>query len=321
MNQIDLINNKHEANGMRMRKTNWKEIDLNLLVAFQALYRTNSVTIAAEQCFVSQSAMSHTLQRIRKMFNDPLFNRVGSNMEPTKKAHEISPIVDELLYSIENKLLAKSDFSARAFNGVWKIGLTDYAEQLFAPSLFDTIRAQSPQSQISFYNVNRSNYRETANSEQIDVVIGSINGLDSRFNQEHLYTEDHLCLFDPKTVSFRNEISLEEFTSIEHALVSPDGNLSTHIDKELARLSHSRRVSVASSNFLTVRRLLLERELICIVPRRFAEMQMYNYALMALLPPISVPSFDIRLIYPKANEHENKNHWLRSTIKETILCN
>lgn len=55
-----------------MKEFNWKGIDLNLLVAFQALYRAKSVSLAAEQCYVSQSAMSHTLQRMRTLFDDPL---------------------------------------------------------------------------------------------------------------------------------------------------------------------------------------------------------------------------------------------------------
>ena len=56
-----------------MKEFNWKGIDLNLLVAFQALYNTQSVSLAAQQCYVSQSAMSHTLQRLRALFDDPLF--------------------------------------------------------------------------------------------------------------------------------------------------------------------------------------------------------------------------------------------------------
>ena len=94
-----------------VKEFNWKGVDLNLLVAFQALYQTNSVSAAAEQCFVSQSAMSHTLQRMRTLFDDPLFERVGASMQPTRHAQEIAPVIDKLLGSIKNDLLVKKHFT------------------------------------------------------------------------------------------------------------------------------------------------------------------------------------------------------------------
>ncbi|WP_412774856.1 LysR family transcriptional regulator [Vibrio orientalis] len=301
-----------------MKEFNWKGVDLNLLVAFQALYENSSVSLAAEKCFISQSAMSHTLQRMRTLFDDPLFERVGVKMEPTQRAHELAPIINTLLSSIKNDLLQKRQFSEKDYHGVCKIGLTDYAEQLFAPALFDELKRQAPYAQVSFYNVNRGNYHEIVDKEQIDVVIGSIDSLNRRFSSEHLYTEQHLCLFDPEVVRFSEPVSLAEFVSIEHALVSPDGSLQTKVDKELAKHGYERRVGVASRNFLTIRRLLIGRELACIVPKRFAEMEMYNHALKAVTPPVEVSDFDINLIYLKAFQHEEKNRWLRNLVSSVV---
>lgn len=301
-----------------MKEFNWKGIDLNLLVAFQALYRAKSVSFAAEQCYVSQSAMSHTLQRMRTLFDDPLFERVGIKMEPTQRAHEISPVIDQLLGSIKTDLLSKKHFSPDDYTGVWRIGLTDYAEQLFAPHLYDSIKQHSPQSQVSFYNVNRSNYLEIADKEKLDVIIGSIENLNRRFLCEHLYTEQHLCLFDPQSVSLDSPLTLERFVQIEHALVSPDGSLQTQVDKLLAKRGLERRVGVASRHFLTVRRLLIGRELVCIVPKRFAEMEMYNHTLAAVAPPVDVPDFDIRLLFLKANQYEEKSIWIRKLVAKIV---
>ncbi|KGY09084.1 LysR family transcriptional regulator [Vibrio sinaloensis] len=301
-----------------MKEFNWKEVDLNLLVAFQAVYQTKSVSLAAEQCFVSQSAMSHTLQRMRGLFEDPLFERVGIRMEPTLRAHEVAPLIDKLLASIKNDLLSKKHFSAQDYQGAWRIGLTDYAEQLFAPQLYDALKAVSPQSQVSFYNVNRSNYLDIADSEDLDVVIGSIENLNRRFLSQHLYTEQHLCMYDPQSVDVDLPLTLERFVSLEHALVSPDGSLHTQVDKRLTKLGYERRVGVASRHFLTIRRLLLGRELVCIVPKRFAEMESVSHGLMAAPPPIDVPDFDIRLIYLKANQYEEKNICIRDVVSEVV---
>ncbi|KJY85019.1 LysR family transcriptional regulator [Vibrio galatheae] len=298
-----------------MKDFNWKEVDLNLLVAFQAIFQTKSVSLAADQCYVSQSAMSHTLQRMRTLFNDPLFERVGTKMEPTQHAIDIAPLIESLLGSIKNDLLVKKGFTPESYTGIWKIGLTDYAEQLFAPSLYDAIKQQSPHSQVSFFNVNRSNYAEITEKERLDVVIGSIENLNRRYHSELLYTEQHLCLFDPSVVTVDKSMSLEAFTAYEHALVSPDGSLHTQVDNELAKRGYKRRVGVASRNFLTIRRLLIGRELICIVPKRFAQMEIDSHGLKAVTPPIHVADFDIKLIYFKSSQHEEKNRWLCDLIQ------
>lgn len=302
-----------------MKTFKWKDVDLNLLVAFQALYQCQSVSLAAEQCFVSQSAMSYTLQRLRGLFDDPLFERVGIRMEPTQRANTIAPVIDDLLASIKNDLLIQPEFSAAQFKGGWKIGLTDYAEQLFAPALYDAIFRESPQSQISFFNVTRGNYSQVVEQDQVDLVIGSIDSLEQRFVSEKLYTEQHLCLFDPESVPFDNEITIEQFVSVEHALVSPDGKMETRVDKKLASLGYKRRVAVTSRNFLTIRRLLLGRKLLCVVPKKFAETEMYSHSLKALHPPIPVADFDIRLIYLKTQQNDDKNRWLRNLVTDTVV--
>lgn len=319
MTQIDSFDDHYESYGMTsMKEFNWKGVDLNLLVAFQALYQSSSVSLAAERCFVSQSAMSHTLQRMRTLFDDPLFERVGSKMEPTQHAQDIAPVIDQLLANIKNDLLVKKHFTPSSYSGVWRIGLTDYAEQLFAPLLYDAIKRESPNCQVSFYNVNRSNYVDIAESESLDVVIGSIENLNRRFLSEHLYTEQHLCLFDPSAVKVSDPMSIESFVALEHALVSPDGSLQTQVDKRLAKLGYDRRVGVASRNFLTIRRLLLGRQLVCIVPKRFAEMEAYTHDLKALKSPVEIPDFDIRLLYLKASQHEEKNRWIRSVVSDIV---
>ncbi|QIA64065.1 LysR family transcriptional regulator [Vibrio astriarenae] len=301
-----------------MSQFSWKGVDLNLLVSFQAIYRHKSVSLAAENCYVSQSAMSHSLQRMRNLFDDPLFDRVGSKMEPTTRAVELAPVVEKLLTMVQSELLPQRDFESGLFTGVCRIGLTDYAEQLFAPLLFDAIKEQAPNCQISFFNVNRSNYIEMIETSDLDIVIGSINVKSSRYLSELLYTEEHLCLFDPTSVNLNTPISLEAFASYEHALVSPDGQLQTQVDKILEQNGLRRRVGVSSRHFLTIRRLLLGRSLLCIVPKRFAEMEMDNHDFKALNPPVLVPKFDICLLYPKSREKDDKGKWLRDIVHKVV---
>ncbi|ARP37465.1 LysR family transcriptional regulator [Vibrio syngnathi] len=302
-----------------MADFNWKGIDLNLLIALQALYKTNSVSKAAERCYVSQSAMSHSLQRLRKLFDDPLFDRVGSKMEATDRAIELSSTVEALLNTIQSEVLLSKSFDAATYKGTWKIGLTDYAEQMFAPALFDLIKQSSPNSQVVLFNVNRSNYQQVFEDAKLDMAIGSFGEVSKQYRTTHLYTEQHVCLFDKSVVSIEGAISLEQFVAVEHALVSPAGSLKTGVDKRLAELGFSRKVAISSSNFLTVKRLIRGRELLCIVPKLVARNDIQDQdTVVAVEPPIDVPDFDIQLIYRKTKHLDDKNKLLRKLFTQAV---
>ncbi|AIL71444.1 LysR family transcriptional regulator [Vibrio vulnificus] len=300
-----------------MDEINWKNIDLNLLVVFSYLYRYRSVSVAAEKSFVSQSAMSHSLNRLRGLFDDVLFVRKGHKMEPSERAHQVAPQIHQLLSVISGELLAKPPFSPQAFDGVCRIGMTDYAEFIFAPKLYDAIRQQAPKAQVSFINVNRNNYVSLIEQEKLDVVIGSMPVLEEPFEAQRLYTEKHVCLCDPQQVDV-TRMNIEQFAAIEQALVSPDGQLSTQVDKLLASQGLSRRVTVASRNFLTIRSLLSHRALIAIVPERMALAQGFDDRLTSFEPPIEVADFDISLVWHSATGNSEKGMWLREVICQQI---
>lgn len=296
----------------------WRNIDLNLLVTFSYLYRYRSVSIAAEKNFVSQSAMSHSLSRLRVLLDDPLFIRKGHKMEPTEHAHHIAPTLHQLLNSIAKDLLTKTDFDPSQYSGVCRIGLTDYAEFIFAPALYDEIMTHAPEAQISFINVNRSNYVSLVEQEKLDIVIGSMPVLDDDFESQYLYTEKHVCLADKQALKLDGALTLEVFSEIEQALVSPDGSLATQVDKKLAEHGLSRRVTVASRNFLTIRSLLKARRLIAIVPEKMAQSDGFDDQLTIFNPPVSVADFDIAVLWHNSRSSEEKNIWLRTLVERVV---
>ncbi|PMH41168.1 LysR family transcriptional regulator [Vibrio sp. 10N.286.49.B3] len=297
---------------------NWKNIDLNLLVSFRSLYELNSVSAAAEKNHVSQSAMSHSLSRLRVWFNDPLFERKGHQMQATERAHHLAPSVMLILEHIERDLLSSEVFEPKTYSGVCRIGLTDYAELIFAPIIYDAIRRSAPKVQISFINVNRHNYVSMFAEEKLDVVIGSIPQLQSQYSSLKLYTEEHVCLFDPKVLTLSDPFTVSDFCNIEQALISPDGDLSTHVDQQLADLGLKRTVTVASRSFLTIRRLLNERPLIAIVPKRMAEAEMMNDNLEMIVPPLPVADFDISLVWQTNQTTQDKQQWLSGVIQNCL---
>lgn len=299
-------------------KINWKSIDLNLLVVFSYLYRYQSVSIAAEKYCISQSAMSHSLSRLRTLFDDPLFERKTHKMMPTDYAHQIAPKVTTLLRTIQDDLLIKEPFEASEYQGTCRIGLTDYAEYIFAPLLYDAIFGSAPHAQICFINVNRHNYVEIAEKEKLDLIIGSISSINEHFSSQYLYTEKHVCLGNKALFSNNNSLSAEEFASVEHAMVSPDGKLVTQVDSQLLKRGLKRRVTIASQNFLTVRRLLEYQKLVAIVPQKMAQGYGLGEHVVVIPPPVPVDDFDISMLWYSQKSQDEKTVWLKNIVAEII---
>ncbi len=200
-------------NEMGREKIDWKRIDLNLLIVFFHLYQTRSVSVAAEKCFVSQSAMSHSLSKLRTLCDDRLFERKNHQMVPTERASELYPTVEQILNLVQFNVLPAEQFLAKHYRGICKIGLTDYAEFIFAPTIYDAVVSQAPEAKISFINVNRHNYRSVSEQENLDILIGSIPDLDPQFRAQKLYTEKHVCIYDSALVKV-DKLDTETFASL-----------------------------------------------------------------------------------------------------------
>lgn len=301
-----------------MNEINWKAVDLNLLVVFRTLMETKSVSLAADRLFVGQSAMSHSLSRLRELLNDPLFERQGHKMIPTAKAIQLYPMIDKVLQTITGDILKADTFEASEFSGTFKIGMTDYAELLFAADIFDAIHQLAPKAQLCFTTVDKANYQDRFDSEPLDLVIGSMKPEQKDLQYQKLYTEKHVCMWDGNRHQFKTPITLDDYLSLPHALVSPDGSLKTGVDKQLSALGAERAVSVASKHFLTIRHLMKKRDLICVVPELMAQLDLFSEKLVHSEPPIEVGEFDIQLIWQTRNKENKRYQWLKELLIQTI---
>ncbi|MGF1715069.1 LysR substrate-binding domain-containing protein [Photobacterium chitinilyticum] len=301
-----------------MKNINWRGVDLNLLIAFSALMETRSVTKAAAKLSLGQSAMSHNLSRLRALINDPLFERQGHQMVATDKAIELAPVIDNILHLVTTEILQPGDFTPHNYRGSFRIGLTDYAELLFAPALFDAITKQAPYCQLSFCNVDRNNFQSAIEAQKIDLIIGSMTDLPREFDSQYLYTEDHVCLFDKQTTGLHPPIDLARYIATPQALVTPDGKLASAVDTELLQQGFNRHIAVGSSNFMTIRHLLTGRNLICVVSTLMARVEIFHDKLTQCPPPVNIPDFDINMLWLRRNGSHPRIEWLRQVVSRTI---
>lgn len=117
--------------------------DLNLLVALQVLLEERNVSNAAERLFVTQSAMSKTLGRLRELFDDPLFTRTATGMLPTPRAEQIATYLPKILQGVQC-IVQPQDFDPATYQGEFSIVLPEYIASWILPSLFDRLDKIAP---------------------------------------------------------------------------------------------------------------------------------------------------------------------------------
>ncbi|WP_315979882.1 LysR family transcriptional regulator [Aliamphritea spongicola] len=126
-----------------------RQFDLNLLIIFEALISECHVSRAAEKVFLSQSAMSHALNRLREYCDDPLLVRTANGLQATPRALEMLPEVRRALQLIDRTLAKPEPFDAERSNRVFTIACTDYFEAVIFPGLFAQLQQTAPESELT----------------------------------------------------------------------------------------------------------------------------------------------------------------------------
>lgn len=299
---------------------NLSAIDLNLLVALDALLRERSVTRAARRVGLSQPAMSHALSRLRELLQDPLLFRVGKSMALTERAEALAGPTGAALRGLEALLAAPERFDPGRSTRQFHIATTDYAQFLLLGPLSAILAREAPSVDLRVQPISGRSIDEALLRGDVDLALG-------RFGAEltgpHLHRQD---LFEERFVgvaradhpALRGPIDVATFVALSHVLVSPRGSGGGVVDTALAALGTSRRVAMVVPHFLVVPHLiaasdhvssLLERAAL-----RFAEM--LPIRLFDL--PIELPRISIAMLWHERRHHVEDQRWLRRTVQRAL---
>ena len=297
---------------------NWRGVNLNLLLTFDTLMELRSVTRAAEHLHIGQPAMSYNLNQLRDLLQDPLFERQGHGMAPTRRAEELAPKIRQILNIIRNDILMTRQFDPATSTEQLTIGLSDYAELVFGPLIYDVVSQEAPNCQLVFRAVDSGNCNESLEDGLVDLTIGVYRGLPASLVRTTLYRERHICLYDPDAIGCLGAVSLEQYLDAPHAIITADGELTTAVDETLAAIGKQRRVMLGSSRFLTLRHLLSGRRLICVMAEMMARIPIFNDRLTLCDPPIPVLDFDVEMVIRRRDAQNGKIIWLKERIAGII---
>jgi DNA-binding transcriptional LysR family regulator len=295
-----------------MRPVHLRNIDLNLLVMLHALLEEQHVTRAARRCFLSQSAMSRALDRLRDMFDDVLLVRRGRDYQRTPRAERVLRELELLLPRLEATVRGEQ-FAAAQSQERFRMGVTDHASLVLIPALVERVRTAAPGTRIvaSVWNVRA--YEDVA-AGRIDAAL-SAEAPPSDLEAEVLYEEDFVCLVGQAQRIRTRRFTLKQYLDLPHAVVETWEGQQTPVDRPLAELGLRRRAVLRIPFFVPTILSIARTDLVFTVPRRLAKIMRPIANVRMVLPPREIKPFSYFMVWHSRLADEPAHAWFREQVR------
>lgn len=297
-----------------MQKTDFRQIDLNLLKLLDALIRERSVTKAGHLLGLSQPAASRALARLRRLLADRLVVRTAKGLELTPRAQSLAEPVARLLEAAA-AIVTPVTFSPAAASGKMTIAAIDHLTLMVMPGLLLRVARLAPGLDVEVPPSQADNVDLVARGAA-DLAIGVFETLPVAFYRRTLYEEDLVCVVRADHAVVDDGLTLERFAAMSHLQVIITGRGQTQVDAALARIGMMRRVAMRVPHFLAAATLVAESDLILSLPRRLANRMASMCPIAVLEMPLELKPFDVAMIWHERRQDDPAHAWLRQQVVE-----
>ena len=290
-----------------------RDVDLNLLVAFDALMAERSVTRAAHRLCIGQSAMSSTLTRLRKLFDDPLLIRDGRELVATPYAESLVKPVSEVLDGVAAILAGRTEFDPTRAERTFAVTASDYTMITFITPLLAQLEQEAPGVRL-WVSPPGDDYEVRLRRGQLDLLLIPREVLVSYrdFPHQLLFQDRFVCAVDADNDSVGDSISLAEFSLLPY-LATSCGHEVSPAEAQLDMLGIARNTEITTA-FGLAPLLLRGTRRIALIHERLAWLLSDQTSLRLLEPPMPLQPINQLMLWTTRAEHDPGLQWLRSRI-------
>jgi len=302
---------------MSIARMNLAGVDLNLLVALDALLEERSVTRAADRVGLSQPGMSNTLARLRRLFDDPLFVRRGAEMVPTPRAEALAQPVRAALAVIAEALDQRPAFDPATDRRTFTISCSDYSVLMLIGPLVRRVAAEAPQVTIQVLPRALDPVRALG-SGAVDLIVEPPEIMaGATLPSVRLFEDRWMCCVWEGNARVGARMTTATYTALGHLSYSMGaGQPASLADRHVAALGLERRVEFTVESFLLAPFLLQGTELVALVPARAAPHFRRTADVRLLDPPVAFPTLTEMLWWHPRHDADPAHAWLRARIAE-----
>jgi len=303
-----------------MRSMQLARVDLNLLPALAALLEERSVTRAADVVGLSQSAMSRSLARLRRLLDDDLLVRTGDGYVLTATAEAVRRELGDVVPQLESMLLGRS-FDPATQTRQFRLAGSDYAVSTFGVAVGSRVLAGAPSSSVRFLPWHQRIVHDLADGE-LDLVLSGMR-LSRPVLSEPLFTDRVVCVVDRgHPLAGRSSITLEEYLAFGHVVIDIDNGSQPAIDGVLAMSGRHRTASVTLPFHVLAPLALVGTELIASLPSRVLQhvVTPLSDQVHVMPAPIEVDALPYFMSWHARADQDQGHRWLREQVRSAVAA-
>lgn len=243
-----------------------KKMDLNLLFVFYEIYKFNSVTKAALSLEISQSAVSHSLKKLREIFSDELFVRSGNKILPTNKANKIFNQLEPLINLLRENIYKTLEFHPEKSKREFKVAMTDISEIIMLPRVLNYFLEHEFNLKIKVENLNLENINQDLNEGKVDIAVGSFTHVHPDLYRKRLFEHEFVAVeYSGDDQEEEHCLTFDEYLERKHVIVSSSSD-NTFTEIALTPYNKERSNILTINNYLPLPWLLYENKCIATIP-------------------------------------------------------
>ena len=293
-----------------------KRLDGTLLLVFRELVRCRRTTGAAERLGLSQSAVSHVLARLRHLFGDPLFIRRSNGLEPTRRALEIAPMIDELILLAQETMDIGKGFDPATTFRQFRLAGADFDCTLAAARILRSFEREAPHARVAFRMLMGEEALTALTLDEIDLAIGRFdNCIPEAMYVDALYEERYCAIARQRHPRIHGELDQDAYISASHVIVTSSATMTDVGERLLQRLGISRRVVASVPRFLIAFAAVSQTDSLATVPLRLARRYADSLRLQILPLPFEYGSHPVLAVRRSQAGSDPAIDWLVNNVR------
>jgi len=292
--------------------------ELNLLVIFDTIMTEKSITRAAERLSMTQPAVSNAVARMRANWKDDLFVKDGRNIQPTTYAKNLWDQIRGPLHDI-NKAVEPGTFDPKTAKRTFRVAVADIVVDTVWLDMRQLFEKEAPGINLHAVPYTIVNTEKILEDADVDLVVSATLPMPGRILSTHLFDSYHLCVMRKDHPLAKSNLSIEEFAAADHLLISLSGDSYGPTDQALQQLGLSRRVAFTVNHFASAAPLIMNSDLISILPCGAIHKYVASGKLSVTKPPVEIPPTAVSMLWHKRQDQDAGLKWLRQHIEEKLV--
>ena len=289
-------------------------VDLNLFVILDAIYRERSVTQAATQLNLTQPAVSNALNRLRQTFDDQLFVRTPDGMVPTPIADNVIVDVQRALGLLGKSVGVSARFDPATSVKTFHLGMNDLSNTLLLPSLQDRVSKLAPHIIMTSYDLGRPQASEELKSGRLDLLIEAPAMNTRELEFEQLIELPYTVAMRPDHPLVNKSMTMARYLKAQHIHVSSRRKGRGQVDIGLHAMGQKRKLAMRVQSYLVAAHVTARTDLLWTVPRLMAQ----TTPLSTIDPPFNIEPLSLHLYWHRSSSDDPASRWMRQQITEVI---